>query len=256
MNRIFKRIRIRFLRSIIGLDKQTALKILRSMEYDNIVMGFNDHSKFEWAEFKPGKRPEGFEDLTGLFFCSPLNRGILRQDLDEAALLFRYVSQIASPRGVEIGRYYGGSTVLLAAAIGKAGKLYSIDICPNNQDKELIDVLKETDLSGRVELIINDANLIEINDDLDFAFIDGDHTYEGARLDHNRWGKKIKEGGILIHHDMGKSRNYSTQISDLEELYNDILHYQKDCLEVIATAGSMVVFRKSGNTWKEIPPRT
>ena len=36
---------------------------------------------------------------------------------------------------------------------------------------------------------------------LDFVFIDGDHTYEGARLDIDVWRHVIKPGGLLSGHD-------------------------------------------------------
>jgi len=36
---------------------------------------------------------------------------------------------------------------------------------------------------------------------LDFVFIDGDHSYEGAVRDIHAWGPKVKPGGILAGHD-------------------------------------------------------
>lgn len=40
-----------------------------------------------------------------------------------------------------------------------------------------------------------------IDDDLDFIYIDGNHTYEYVLKDLNNYYKKIKEGGILCGHD-------------------------------------------------------
>ncbi len=37
--------------------------------------------------------------------------------------------------------------------------------------------------------------------ELDLVFIDGDHSYEGARADIAAWTPKVKEGGILAGHD-------------------------------------------------------
>ena len=36
---------------------------------------------------------------------------------------------------------------------------------------------------------------------LDFVYLDGDHSYEAARDDINAWYKKIKSGGCLAGHD-------------------------------------------------------
>lgn len=53
---------------------------------------------------------------------------------------------------------------------------------------------------------------------VDFAFIDGDHPYEGSRRDHNRWVPQVRNGGYVIYHDMAKARHFATQVSDLLRL--------------------------------------
>ena len=60
------------------------------------------------------KQVGGFEDLAFLFWNTPMNRGVLRQDFDEAATLYGLVKSTGVLRGVEIGRYAGGSTILIA----------------------------------------------------------------------------------------------------------------------------------------------
>ena len=37
---------------------------------------------------------------------------------------------------------------------------------------------------------------------LDFLFIDGDHTYEGARLDYELYAPLVRQGGIIALHDI------------------------------------------------------
>jgi hypothetical protein len=169
--------------------------------------------------------------------------------------LYKVVSQIESPIGIEIGRFYGGSTILLSTAIGPTGKLISIDISPKDNDSSLKDQLVKTNLADRVELIIGDANEIDIDLPIDFVFIDGDHSYEGARRDHNKWGAKIKQGGYIIHHDMGNNRPHSVQWNDLKLLYKDILKEQSNFLEIYALAGSMVIFRKKSSHWLDLNPK-
>ena len=39
---------------------------------------------------------------------------------------------------------------------------------------------------------------------IDFLFIDGDHTYEGAKRDFNIYSSLVKEGGIIAFHDIAK----------------------------------------------------
>ncbi|MGE0431548.1 MAG: class I SAM-dependent methyltransferase, partial [Planctomycetota bacterium] len=54
------------------------------------------------------------------------------------------------------------------------------------------------------ELSTNDA-LIHNDDprlaEFDFAFIDGEHTYDGASADIRNWGRRVRPGGILAMHD-------------------------------------------------------
>ena len=44
------------------------------------------------------------------------------------------------------------------------------------------------------------ADLIE-NASLDFAVLDGDHTYEACAADMDAWSAKVKPGGLLCGHD-------------------------------------------------------
>jgi hypothetical protein len=43
-----------------------------------------------------------------------------------------------------------------------------------------------------------------VDQSLDFAFLDADHTYEGVKADIEAWLPKVKPGGWLCGHDYGK----------------------------------------------------
>ena len=45
-----------------------------------------------------------------------------------------------------------------------------------------------------------------VPDNLDFVFIDGDHSYKAVLLDLNDWVPKIRSGGLLIGHDWTSTR--------------------------------------------------
>jgi predicted O-methyltransferase YrrM len=216
-----------------------------------VANGGRHPTLFRWDDTDVTKRVADFEDLAFLFWNTPLNRGLLRQDFDEAATLFKTVRSLSEPRGVEIGRFHGGSTLLLAAAVGSAGKLTSIDRAPQNDDA-LLHVLRRSRLADRVELIVADANHVHRSEVLDFAFIDGDHSYDGARRDHNRWGKLVRVGGFIIHHDMAMQRAFSTTCRDLVRLRGDILGTQQADVELTLEIGSMSVFRRRAASWSDI----
>jgi predicted O-methyltransferase YrrM len=193
----------------------------------------------------------GFEDLTPLFWSSPLNRGILRMDLDEAAALYRAIRKLASPVGVEIGRFYGGSTLLLACAVGPAGRVISIDSAPRD-DAALREKLRAAGWSERVELLVQDANRAVVGVALDFLFVDGDHSYQGARKDHNRWAPQVRPGGLIAYHDMAFARPLATQEADLKRLRSEILGQRPPCLKLLTEAGSLSIFQRTDSPWSAL----
>ena len=191
----------------------------------------------------------GFEDLVFLFWHHPMARGALRQDVDEAAALYRHVDRLGARRGVEIGRYAGGSTLLLAAALERsAGKLRSIDVAPRD-DSRLETALETLGWGSRVELEVADANQLDPGGPLDFVFIDGDHTYDGARRDHLRWGEAVRVGGLVIHHDMARARPMATGLAPLVRLRRDIEQRQSGELRMVEEVGSLVVFERTSEHW-------
>src|ERR1700712_5354346 len=72
---------------------------------------------------------DGFEDLAMLFSSNRLNHGIATLQIDEAALLFRLVRGVPEGSTIgEIGRFKGGSTVLMASALPRGARLMSYDL--------------------------------------------------------------------------------------------------------------------------------
>lgn len=199
----------------------------------------------------PPRAADDFADLAFLFWCSPLNRGIVRLDLDEAATLFRHARVTSdAPQVVEIGRYIGGSTALLATAVGPRGRVTSIDIDPSH-DAATDMLLRRARLRDRVRLLIADANLVEEPRAADIVFIDGDHTYEGARRDLHRWGPRVRDGGRLAFHDMARARRDATSWDSLWRLRADILeHLVPRHLSLVEEAGSLSVFARHGAGWE------
>ena len=52
-----------------------------------------------------------------------------------------------------------------------------------------------------------EASKTILDDTLDFAFIDGDHTYSGVKRDIEAWSPKVRPGGLLIGHDFNHPRD-------------------------------------------------
>jgi predicted O-methyltransferase YrrM len=154
---------------------------------------------------------EGFEDLAFLFSSNQLNHGIVSLQLDEAALLYRLTRRVAEGDAViEIGRFKGGSTLLLATALPEGAELWSYDLhvalrpdlTGPQLDAELSTALERYGLDRRVHLVVGDSRTVEPPArPCALVFVDGDHSYEGARADHERWSELVPTGGHLLFHD-------------------------------------------------------
>ena len=202
----------------------------------------------DWDEEALPTAIGGFEDLAFLFWSTPVTRGLIRQDIDEAAALYGLVHALPRAKGVEVGRFNGGSTVLIGGALGEGGRLLSIDLAPRD-DEALRRVLAGLGLEAKVELVTADANEVERDGPFDFVLIDGDHSYEGAKKDHLKWGRAVRVGGFIVHHDMGAGRRFSSQIDDLGRLRDDILARQGGELRLAREVGSLVIFERTSAAW-------
>lgn len=161
---------------------------------------------------------EGFEDLAFLFSSNQLNHGIASLQLDEAALLFRLARSLPSgATAVEIGRFKGGSTLLLAAALRHGTELWSYDLHVPlradlqgpDLDRALEDALRRYGLERRVRLLVGDSRTLDPPPrPCDLVFVDGDHSYEGARADYLRWRELLAPGGRLLFHDAVDTGGY------------------------------------------------
>ncbi len=239
---------------VIDLGPRTLIRHLPRRHRELVARKLNQPQNFKWELDKVPDSPRGFEDMSFMFWPSPLNRGVIRQDFDESSALFKVAKECAGGKAVEIGRWNGGSTMLLAVALGEAGHLLSIDLMPQDDDL-LRPMLQKAGVAGRVDLVVGDANDYQTDEVFDLAFIDGDHTYNGAAKDHNKWGAKVKVGGYIVHHDMSVSRPLCTSRRSLEQLRDDILQVQQNDLELVREAGSMTIFRRTSASWTPLPLR-
>ncbi len=127
---------------------------------------------------------------------------------------------------VEIGSWQGKSTYCIAKGL-RSGKVYAID--PFNADAGL-DVASEKeyqqkkgtdDLLKNFKMNMQQLNVLKkidikkgysyefYNDfiNINFLFIDGDHSIEGCRSDFELYSPKIVPGGFIAFHDYYEERN-------------------------------------------------
>ena len=113
---------------------------------------------------------------------------------------------------VEVGVWHGVTTCRLRAAMAPDGALYAVDPYPVGRlgvsfQRWIAHAEVRRVPNGRVEWVRKTG--AEAARDLapqlagrvEFAFIDGDHTYEGLRADWEGWSKLIAAGGVVALHD-------------------------------------------------------
>jgi predicted O-methyltransferase YrrM len=105
-----------------------------------------------------------------------------------------------SRRGIlEIGRFNGGSTFLLACA-NRNVPIHSIDIAPKD-DALLLELFRRNGIGQNVNLIVGDSRERRDLGQFDLIFIDGDHTYEGCYADIATWYDDLAPNGHIVFHD-------------------------------------------------------
>lgn len=173
----------------------------------------------------------GFEDLAFLFSSNQLNHGVASLQIDEAALLYRLARNATTGPVVEIGRFKGGSTFIFASAMRELVELWSYDFhvalrpdMPGEQlDAELRAALERYGLAHKVHLIVADSRTAEPpKRPIEVLFIDGDHSYEGAKADFDRWSELVQVGGHLLLHDAVDTGGYGNVYPGVAQLVAEI----------------------------------
>lgn len=193
-----------------------------------------------------------FHQLSRLFTNDNRNRGIMRLNFNEAALLWESVLMTDGDI-LEIGRLHGGSTVLLLHGAGPRRRVVSIDINPRSIDV-LEKYIQSENAQDRVELIVGDSGKIKTGA-VGMLFIDGDHTYEGCAADVLcHWPQLVSTGdkpalavfhdavpnGGLKHEDVNNLNYYPGVAEVCDKLINS------GAARLVKTAGSVMVLEKIG----------
>ena len=212
----------------------------------------NPRTRFGTASLP--KSLSGFEDLVFLFSSNVLNHGIAALRLDEAAYLYGLVRSLGSATIVEIGRFMGGSTFLIAAAMDERSILVSYDLHvyrPSGLDHEqldgeLVEALVRYGLQDRVSVIVGDSRTAQPpTTPCDLVFVDGDHTYEGVRADYEHWGLFVRPGGHLVFHDAIRC-DFQPHYEGASRLVREIEERGSGSFVRTGSAGSLVHFVRTG----------
>jgi predicted O-methyltransferase YrrM len=173
-----------------------------------------------------GNPVKAFSELEFLF--NGKRRFLSRIDTVEGEYLYNLVAEKDNPLVVEIGRFIGGTTILLAHA---GCKLISIDN-RSFQWTPVIDRYVKT-LTKGLDVTLEIANSYEYDNsslDVDVVFIDGDHSRNGVMKDFQHWLPRVKKGGDIVFHDINlMSVRGFIETVDLERIpsVGTLAHFKK-----------------------------
>jgi predicted O-methyltransferase YrrM len=155
--------------------------------------------------------------LAHFFFRRPRVLDLLHQvglvgattqtNADELTALEHYAA--GALRAVEIGTYQGVSAVRIAQVLPPEALLHCVDPWPEIDGR--INAcwsicqrhLRRSGVDGRIRIIRGYSNEVgaQVPNDLDFAFIDGDHSRTGIEADWRIVSAKMRRGGFICLHD-------------------------------------------------------
>lgn len=164
-----------------------------------------------------------------------------------------YLIQLARsipPDGVilEIGGEWGMSASLFAHATPSTVRIVTIDIFSGSLLTSHRANLSEAGLSGRTEQIVGDSKQVidGWDTELDLLFIDGDHSYAGAKADFENWTRFVKVGGLLLVHDTAIASNPLPHPLHFEvsRAMIEWLNTQDGAWETLRAVDTLSVFRR------------
>ena len=139
---------------------------------------------------------------------------------------------------LEIGTAFGGTLFLFTRIASYDAKIISIDLPGGNFGggyiKTRIKLYNSFSINNqKIHLIRKNSHKKETLEEveeilsknkLDLLFIDGDHTYKGVKKDFELYSPLVKEGGIIVLHDIVKSEIKGVEVSlfwdELKSKYN------------------------------------
>jgi predicted O-methyltransferase YrrM len=159
---------------------------------------------------------------------------------DEIVKLLKILAKLKPMYILEIGTARGGTLFLSTRVAASDATLISVDLpggpFGGGYPEIKVSYYKSFAIQNqKIRLIRGNShspstlNMIEkILDghDLDFLFIDGDHSYNGVKTDFEMYGKLVRKGGIIAFHDIvqGPPEN----VGGVPKFWDEIKHnFQK-----------------------------
>jgi hypothetical protein len=138
--------------------------------------------------------------------------------LEHAPFAFWLMAQLRPRTVVELGTHYGFSFFVLAEAAKRLGldaELYALDTWEGDDhtgfyDEHVFDQVESiarTDYPHSTHLVrgyFSESRSRIADDSVDLLHIDGRHAYEDVREDYEQWASTVRNGGVILFHDIAE----------------------------------------------------
>lgn len=139
-----------------------------------------------------------------------------RQNTAEIQSLYDRVCELQPRRVLEIGTANGGTLYLWTQAAAEDATIVSVDLPGGRfgggyppprarfyhqfaRPKQHLHLLR---LDSHLPSTLTEVRGVFGGEPVDFAFIDGDHTYPGVKADFLEYGPLVRPGGLIAFHDI------------------------------------------------------
>ncbi len=137
-------------------------------------------------------------------FSKVIENSIASIEKDDLRVLLPLIDQIKPTRILEIGAWRGNSARMWIEAFNPVGF-----ITIEKDSYEDLGATRIPDEIGHQMWYDTDSHDSKVLDDLkiympevDFLFIDGDHSFDGAMKDYDMYSPLVRKGGIVVLHDV------------------------------------------------------
>ena len=164
---------------------------------------------------------------------------------DERACLCRHIRNAKA--AVEIGTYMGLTASEMAAALPQGGLLYCVDPYPGDVAIQQIALrtIERAGQSARIRMVRTDSAgaVAHLPAQVDFFFVDGDHSFEGLQRDWVVVKQLLKPGAIAAFHDTHRVPGATVHSEGAIRFYDEVIAKDPD-FEPVETVLSLNVIRR------------
>jgi len=155
------------------------------------------------------------------------------QITSEIAAALEFIGSASPKVMVEIGTLNGGTSLLFGRFLPTIETMVCVDLHVKN--KELLKLLASPkqqwrffDMPSYAEETVERVTKFLGGRPIDALFIDGDHRYEGVKQDFLRYRPLVREGGIILFHDIvDSSGNSHAWAGGVPQLWREVSpHYE------------------------------